>query len=276
MENILLSQFSVLMSVYWKESPSSLKDCFVSLSNQTLKPNETILVEDGPLGEELNLVIDQFRDILKINSIRLEKNYGLAYALNVGLKHCSNELVARMDTDDICKYDRFEKQLKFMQYHPEIGVCGSYATEFKEDIFEAKDIKYLPLEHKELYKFAKKRCPLNHMTVLFRKSIVLSVGGYPLICPEDYALWSVLLVNNIKMANIPESLVYIRTNNDFYKRRGKLFFKGEFNLIKFQRKLGFLTFYEFCRNVTLRFFLRYSPDALKILLYSYARKKIHL
>lgn len=264
-------KFSVLMSVYWRERPEYLAQCLNSLVVQTVKVPEVILVEDGPIGDGLKKIIESFKPLLNIRSVILKSNQGLASALNEGLHHCSYDLVARMDTDDICVFDRFEKQLAFMLQHPEVSVCGGYSEEYDEKMEKSFGIRLLPLGNNQLIAFAKKRSPFSHMTVMFRKSNILKVGGYPPLYPEDYALWSLLIVKQEKLANIPQVLVYVRSGDQLAKRRGFNFFVGEVSVFKFQREIGFLNSYEFWRNVNARFFLRTLPVFLRRFLYKYAR-----
>ena len=186
--------FNVLISVYFKEKPKYLEICLQSIMVQTLKPDEVVLVEDGPISAELKAVVEQFRDALNIVSVPLAENVGLACALNEGLKHCKHELVARMDSDDIALPARFEKQVVFMQSNPDIAASSGVIEEFDEaGLVTTKRV--LPLVHSEIVAFAKKRSPLSHPAVIFRKSAVLDVGGYPLFRnAQDYALWSLLIV----------------------------------------------------------------------------------
>ncbi|WP_068595850.1 glycosyltransferase [Pseudomonas sp. BIOMIG1BD] len=186
--------FSVLMSVYIKENPEYLRACLESLQMQKLKTSDLVLVEDGPLTEALYEVIEHYKNILPINSVKLTKNQGLASALNEGLAHCQFELVARMDTDDIALPERFDRQVSFMESHPDIDVSSSWIEERDQKMEKTLFLKKLPIDHLELLLFANRRNPLNHPSTIFRKSQVLSVGGYPLIFPEDYALWSLMMV----------------------------------------------------------------------------------
>ena len=128
-------RFSVLLSLYYKENPIFLRESLHSVFGQTLQPDEVILVEDGPLTPALYEVVEEFAGRYStIKRIVLEKNRGLGNALSEGLKHCSCDLVARMDTDDICKPERFARQLAFMESHPEISVVGAWIDEFQETI----------------------------------------------------------------------------------------------------------------------------------------------
>lgn len=262
--------FSVLLSVYIKEQATYLRESLNSIFNQTLLPTEVILVKDGPLTDELNQVIEEYTlkyPIMKL--ISLSKNQGLGKALNEGLKHCSYELVARMDTDDIAKPTRFEKQIAIFENHPEIDVAGAWIDEFEGNPNNIISTRKLPENHTDIYSFAKKRCPVNHPVVMFRKSAVIAAGGYqhfPLF--EDYDLWIRMLKNGSRFYNIPESLLFFRFSPDMFKRRGGWkYAKDEF---KFQKKLfhsEFISTFCFIRNVSVRFISRMLPNHLRSILY---------
>ena len=264
-------KFSVLMSVYIKEKPEYIEACMQSLAVQTLMSFEVVLVEDGPISSGVKAVIDQFRGTLNIVSVLLPKNNGLAYALNEGLKHCSYDLVARMDTDDIAMPNRFEKQIAFMKENHDIAVCSGFIEEFN-DMDKVLSQRTLPVKHDDLVRFAKKRSPLSHPAVIFRKQVVLSVGGYPRFPhAEDYALWTLLIVRDYKLANLPDILVKMRSGSEMMKRRGYECLKHEVKFLKFQRSIGFLSFYQFVFNLLARTVVRLSPLFIKRWLYKEAR-----
>ena len=200
--------YSVLMSVYIKEQATFLKEALESVFTQTLLPGEVIVVKDGPLTEELEQVlVDYQKQEQTLKVITLEQNMGLGKALQVGLEHCQFDLVARMDTDDICKPKRFEKQVHFMEIHPDISVVGTWIEEFSESKEKIESIRELPLENAQLLKFMKWRNPFNHMTVMFRKQAVISVGSYqPFYLLEDYYLWNRMANVGLKFANIGEAV----------------------------------------------------------------------
>lgn len=262
--------FSVLMSVYIKETLNNLKECFDSLLSQSLLASEVILVEDGPIPDTLLKLIDEYRIDLNIVSVKLEKNIGLASALNEGLKHCSYEIVARMDTDDIALPQRFKTQFDFMSVNLDIDASSSYIEEF-DSTGSIVSVRKLPLFPDDLNAFAKQRSPLSHPAVIFRKEAVLSVGGYPEIYPEDYLLWVKMILNGFKLANIPEVLLRMRTDESFITRRGYEFLKGEIKIYYYMRSKGFISWLEFCYIILIRGILRLSPDYFKVWLYRFAR-----
>ncbi len=262
--------FSVLLSLYQKEHPSYLKQSLDSLFSQTLLPLEIILVKDGTLTPELDAVVSDYVQrypILKV--VALEKNQGLGKALNEGLKHCSYELVARMDTDDIAKPERFRKQMEIFEKHPEVDVCGAWIDDFEDDIENIKSTRKLPERDEEIRKYAQSRSPMNHPVVMFRKSAVLAAGGYqhfPLF--EDYYLWVRMMLNGSRFYNIQESLLLFRSSPDMFRRRGG--WRYALDECRFQRKLwkmGFITIAQFLRNVIIRFMVRIIPNSWRTFVY---------
>ena len=214
--------FSVLISVYKKEKASNLDNALYSIVNQSLMPNEIILVEDGKLTKELFNVIDKY--VKKYNKlfkvIVLEKNVGLGKALNEGLKYCSYKYVARMDSDDFSLYERFEKEINII-INEKVDVVGSNIDEYDEKMVKLISKKVVPETYEKIIKYAKKRNPINHVTVVFNKNKVLEVGNY-MDCPffEDYYLWIRMLNNGCKFYNIQDSLVKVRGGIDMLNRRG--------------------------------------------------------
>lgn len=182
--------FSVLLSLYIKEQPSYLKQSLDSLFSQSLLPSEIVLVKDGPLTVELDTIVSDYErryPILKV--IALAQNQGLGRSLNEGLKHCSYDLVARMDTDDIAKPNRFEEQVGIFNEFPEIDVCSAWVEEFIESPHYPVSVKKIPEKHVDIAIYARSRNPVNHPVVMFRKKAVLKAGRYqhfPLF--EDYYL----------------------------------------------------------------------------------------
>jgi glycosyltransferase involved in cell wall biosynthesis len=263
--------FSVLIPVYAKESPENFFQALNSIIKQTLKPSEIVIVKDGPITSELDNIIEFFvksyRNLFKI--VSLEKNMGLGIALNLGVLNCSNEIIARMDSDDIASPFRFERQISFLEENKDIDIVGSWIGEFVNNPSKIISIREVPQYHQDILKFAKFRNPMNHMTVIFRKKAVLDAGNYQhFISFEDYYLWCRMLINGAKFANIPEVLVFVRRDKNFIKRRsGLVYFKQE---IEFQKKMydiGFISIFEFVRNIILRGYIRLFPSFLLESLY---------
>jgi glycosyltransferase involved in cell wall biosynthesis len=263
--------FSVLLSIYFKEKPDYLLACFQSLANQTLKPYEVVLVEDGPISSNLKLIIEQYRGSLNIVSVCLSNNVGLAKALNEGLKNCTYDLVARMDTDDIALPERFEKQYTFMQENDHIAVCGAQIFEMDETMNNVFNERRVPLEHRELVNFMKFRTPFSHPVVMFRKKAILAVGGYPYIFPEDYILWVKLFLAGYQFHNLPDVLLKMRTGDSMLARRGKVFLFGILKTYWFMYKNNVTSFNELVKGCLVQSIVRLSPLFVRKLLYKYGR-----
>lgn len=266
------ADFSVLMSVHASEQPNYLEACLESLLGQSLLASEIVLVEDGPLSQTLRESIEKFYSVLPLISVKLASNIGLACALNEGLRHCRYEIVARMDTDDVCFPERFEKQIAFMSRHPEVDVLGAMVEEFDCSMQHSLGIRQLPLTHAELSRFAKTRSPISHPTVVFRKQAVLDVGGYPSFRKaQDYALWSLMLTKNYHMQNMDEVLLKMRAGSGMMARRGSEYLKHELAILRFQRSIGFISRREYFFNYVIRSVIRRSPVSIRKILYRFAR-----
>ncbi len=213
-----MEKYSVLMSLYKKEHPEYLELSIDSMLNQTVKPDEIVLVEDGPLTHELYEIIEKYRPHLHI--VTNQKNLGLGLALNEGLKECSNELVARMDTDDISKPDRCEKQLRRFENKPELAIVGCHIDEFVGETSNVISQRKVPTDYDSIYNYAKKRSAFNHPGVMYRKSAVMAEGGYAdLKRNQDVDLFGRMLFKGYKAENIDEALLWFRTSDELAIRR---------------------------------------------------------
>jgi len=234
--------FSVLLSLYHKENPIAFEECFQSIwIDQTIKPNEIVLVLDGPIGEQLNQCVKKWQNIIgnNLKIIPLSQNIGLGKALNKGLEQCSNNWIFRMDTDDICKPDRFEKQIQFIKDNPNVVLFGGQVLEFENELYDSQVLKTVPTTHDEIRLFSQKRCPFNHMTVAYKKSIILEVGGYQHhLFMEDYNLWLRILSSGYQVANIPDVILFARVGNGMHARRkGYQYIKSEKQLLNLKKQL---------------------------------------
>jgi glycosyltransferase involved in cell wall biosynthesis len=267
-----MKHFSLLMSVYINEQANHLTACFDSIYKQTVPPTEIILVEDGPLTSALYEAISKEEERFpQLKRIKLDTNQGLGIALNKGLPKCSYDIIARMDTDDICVPNRFETQLSYLQNHPEIDVIGAWVFEFEESTSKVLGIRSLPEQHKQIYRFGKKRNPMNHPTVMFRKESVLKAGNY-LPCPlfEDYYLWGRMLMKGFRFYNIQQPLLYFRRSPEMIKRRGGLSYaKKEISFLKKLHETGYISKWNLIRNISQRYIVRILPDYIRSLIYKY-------
>ena len=235
---MLMLKYSVLMSEYKKENPEFLRLSMQSIFDQTVKTDDFVLICDGPLGKELNLVIEDFQnrygDILNI--VRFEKNRGLGPALNDGLRICKNELVARMDSDDFAPEKRIELQLGAFERDNSLDIVGGAIEEFEGEPKNVISKKDMPISHEEILKYARLRNPFNHPTVMYKRDTVLKVGGYvPLYLYEDYGLWVKLLNGGARALNLSDTLCCMRVDGGLYGRRGGLKYLG--TALRFRRYL---------------------------------------
>ena len=266
-----MKKFSVLLSVYAGEKPDQLEQCLKSLILQTRKANEIILVIDGKIGKRLNKVVKNYRNKLEMTIIQLSQNKVLANALNEGLKKCSNDIIVRMDTDDVCMPDRFSSQVSFMENNPEIAVCSGFVEEWDAKMEYPIKVRKIPLTNEEIVNFSKKRNPISHPAACFRKNIVMHFGGYPEVYPEDYLLWLKLLMSGKKFGNLDKILVKMRTGKSFYKRRGLKFLKGELVIHLYMYRKGWCSFFELIYAVSGRIILRLAPQWIRPLAYKHLR-----
>lgn len=268
-------KFTVLLSVYANESEVFLDQALESVwCYQKLKPDQIVVVKDGPVGRRIDCVLEKWYGLLGdvLTVVEVEENVGLGAALNIGLKHCSFELVARMDTDDIAMPDRFLHQIKFMKENPSIAASSAQVEEWDEGLSIKINDRRLPCSHNEIVKFSRLRSPLSHPVAVFRREVVLDLGGYPpLRKAQDYGLWSLLIVHGYELGNLPVVLLKMRTGDKLLERRGAAYFKYEADLLRYQREIGFLDFFSYVRNYLAKGILRLLPPVVKRLLYNIAR-----
>ena len=264
--------YSVLMSVYYKEKPEYLKAAIESIIAQSKKTDDFILVCDGPLTKELDAVIELFQ--AKYNSIfhvyRLSKNCGLGAALNYGISMCKNDIVARMDSDDIAMKCRCELQFDFLEHNPSIAILSGKVLEFYDDVSSIIGVRNVPATHEEICRYSKKRNPFNHPCVMYRKHCVMNAGGYSeeFHLFEDYHLWMKMLMMGYQGANLEEPLLYMRTPRAFYKRRGGLYYaKDMLRFHKWIYRTKWTNCIDFCTGAI--------PHAIVCLLPNTARKIIY-
>lgn len=272
-----MEKFSVLMSVYYKEKPEFFDLALESnMVKQTLRPDEFVLVCDGDLTPDLEGVIEKYQKMMpEVLKVYRKENGGLGKALNFGLPKCSYPLIARSDSDDVCAEDRFEKQVRYFEEHPEVGIISSYIDEFETDWTKPSHTKTLPLTHEELWEMAKFRNPINHMSAMMRKDDVLRIGSYkhiPYI--EDYELWVRAMINGIKIANVGEVLVHARTGNGMVQRRGtKKYIKSWHIMNRYMVKHGMIGNMTYVRNMIAITGFVFMPVGLKEFVYKKILRK---
>lgn len=276
---MLYDKYSVLMSVYYKENPQYLKSSIISMLNQNKAPDEIVLVKDGPLTIELEEVLTEFENNSLLKVISLNENVGLGKALNIGLDNCRNELIARMDTDDISKPERCEKQIEFLKNSPDnISVIGTAIEEFIESPDNIVAHKTALKSHKSITKQIKYRNPMAHPSVMFKKSHVNSVGSYKdWFLNEDYYLWIRMMEKGFIFSNIDEPLVKMRINNETYLRRGGWkYFITQKKLFDYMLQKKIINIYDYLFNNIIRFVTRVviSNNLRKIIYLKFLRSEI--
>lgn len=266
-----MDKYSVLMSVYCKEKAEYFRGAIESMLTQTVPPDEFVIVCDGPLTKELDNVINEY--IAKYPEIfnvkRLETNVGLGNALNAGIKECRNELVARMDSDDISKPCRCERELEIFAMK-EVDIVSGTIAEFEGDITNVLSKRILPENMPEIMKFARKRNPFNHMPTMYKKSSVQAAGGY-MDMPyfEDHYLWLRMLENGAKGYNIQDVIAYARVGKDMYKRRGgAAYIKGIITIKTYMYKHGFSSFVDYILSLSGHVFVAICPNWLRKKIYN--------
>lgn len=274
-----MEKYSVLMSLYIKEKPEYLRQAIESMLDQTAAPDEIVIVKDGPITEELSQVLESFREKYPevFNITGYAENKGLGPALNFGLLHCRNELVARMDTDDISRPERCGQQLKFFAAHPETDIVSGDIAEFIDSPEETVGYRKLPCIHAEIAEYMKRRCALNHVAVMFKKNAVLAAGNYQeWFWNEDYYLWIRMLEHGCHFGNTGTVLVDVRTGADMYSRRGgRKYFDSEIGIQKYMLKKHIIGIPTFTMNCTKRLIVQVLlPNSVRgWVLRTFARKK---
>lgn len=271
--------FSIAMSVYFKDNAVFFDRALESITDcQSVKPAEIVLVCDGPLNEELDAVIDKYRQKYPIfNVIRLPQNKGLGNALRLAIENASNELIARMDSDDVSVCDRFEQQVKFFCSHPSVDIVGGDITEFIGEEGNIVGKRVVPETDEEIKDYMKKRAGFNHVSVMYRKSAVQNAGGYQdLFWNEDYFLWIRMQQNNAVFGNTGTVLVNVRVGKEMYQRRGgRKYFQSEVRLQKYMLDNGMISKTTFVGNVAKRWVVqRAMPSRVRGFVFQvFARSK---
>ena len=272
------TKFSVSMCVYGKDDPQFFRAAVESILNQTVTPSEVVLVVDGPVPEELDAVIRGYEAMSIFRVVRFAENQGHGNARRAGLAACSNELVALMDADDLSAPDRFQKQLAKFAGDPSLDIVGGMITEFlgePDNVVARRDV---PLEDQDIKQYMKKRCPMNQVTVMFKKTSVDRVGGFiDWYCDEDYYLWLRMTLAEMQFGNVPDVLVNVRVGEEMYQRRGgKKYFLSEAKLQKYMLDHKIIGFFTYMMNVNKRLIVQVLlPNKLRGWVFQkFARKKV--
>ena len=272
-------KYSVLMSVYKNDDPEFLRQALVSTyEEQTRKPDEIVIVFDGPLTEELCSVLNDFRNGKEdvVFFYPQEVNRGLGEALRIGSGYCTGDYIFRMDSDDINHPMRFEKQANFVETHGDVDVVGTDISEFYQSHNEPNQrSRVCPAEHKDIVEMGKTRNPMNHVTVCMKRDALEKCGGYEsLLLLEDYYLWLKMIVSGCKLANLHENLVYVRVGNGFEsKRSSSVRIKGWKVLQKFMLQNKMIGKVDACKNMMIIRLFVWTPPKIKGWLYKVFLRK---
>lgn len=264
-----MTSFSVVTSVYRNDKPEFVARAINSISrDQTLKPDEIVLVVDGPVPDELDRLVSSFEKSteFKFTVVRLPENKGLGNALRIGVSKARNEIIARMDSDDVSAPDRFEKQIAFMEANPQCDVAGGQITEFIDSEDNIVGKREVPCANEEIFTWLKGRCPFNHVSVTMLRSRVLAVGNYQdWHFNEDYYLWIRMAQAGYQFANLPYTLVNVRVGKEMYARRGGWkYFKSEKGLQDYMLRHRMISLPRYCYNVFGRFVIQVAmPNKLR-------------
>lgn len=260
-------KYSVVMAVYKNDKPEWLCEALDSMLRQTCPPDEIIVVVDGSIPRALESTLGSYEG--SISSIWLDENRGLWNALNKGIEAARNELIMRMDSDDISTLDRAKRQLREFQNNNDLAILSGPVAEFETSPVHVISHREVPLSHEEIVRFAKYRSPFNHPAVMFKKSAVMGVGGYaPLLRSEDYDLWIRMLMKGYKAKNLSSVVLYYRVGIDNAVRKSSFVQQKELLMLHGKYfKEGFLTLPQYLKACTLRISFGLMPRRLKLAIY---------
>jgi glycosyltransferase involved in cell wall biosynthesis len=263
------------MSTYHGDTPSDICAALESVLDQTLIPNEIVLVLDGKIDIENHNTVEKFRnkypDLLKVYP--LNENIGLGPALNYGLRQCQYEWVARMDSDDIAVRNRFETQVQYILQNPTVDVLGGHAEEFYQTPGDLKRINKSPVQD-EIYAYSRWRNPVIHPTVFYRKSAVIAVNSYSNIPYfEDYYLWLQMIKAGYKIVNVNKILINFRNSSTISRRHGLAYARYELNFLQNAHSKKLLNTFYFLSNIVVRIPVRLLPRKVLNLLYGQVLRK---
>ncbi|MBR4682666.1 MAG: glycosyltransferase [Elusimicrobiaceae bacterium] len=248
-------KFSVLLSVYAKDRPAWLKQSLQSILSNTVQPTEVVVMVDGPIGEDIQKVLAEIAQNPTVRVLSLPVNGGRGTALAYAVPKCAYDLIALMDADDVCRPERFEKQLAAFETCPDLAVVGGQVQEVEADSLVPLGKRCVPLTHSEICQRLKTRMPFNNQTVMFKKAAVLDSGNFkPLDLLEDYYMWARVIARGYQTANVPAVLADMRVDSDLYGRRGGWrYFCMNKALFDQMRRLRLLNMWEYGYTLAIRF-----------------------
>ena len=270
--------YSVLLSIYSKEQPSNLVIALDSMLNQTIPPNEIVMVKDGALTPDLEETLDKYDKsnpgLFKF--VAYDENHGLGYALRQGIKACSNELIARMDTDDYSFPNRLECQLAEFKTDPGLDMLGTQVYEFIESPDKPISISELPLDEKSISAYSKRRNPFRHTPMVYKRSKVIEAGNYSseYLYFEDWDLFNRMLARGAKGRNLDLPLVAVRGSPDFFGRRGGRDYLAHIWKFKYEQlRRGYFSIWDFCASFIPHAMVCLMPNGLRSFVYTRMLRK---
>lgn len=262
----MAEEFSLLMSVWAGDDPEFLEAAFRSVvHDQTRRPDDVVLVQDGPVPDELAAKIAELVASSPVSTtlVALDSNVGLGIALDQGMAACAHDIVARMDADDIALPERFAVQVPVVEGG--VDLVGSALLEFGEHPGDIVGKRTPPIDPDEIVRYARFHQPFNHPTVVYRRRAVEAAGGYRhLALMEDYLLFAKMIGQGVRVANVEQPLVLYRVGAGAYARRGGVaLLKSEWRLQRRLRELKFTNRLQFARNVVVRGGYRLVPEPVR-------------
>lgn len=264
-----MTDFSLLMAVYAGDKGEFFTEAFhSSVDGQSVPPSEVVIVQDGPIPGSLLTAVKEAIDSspVPVNLVVVEKNAGLAAALTLGLSHCVNDVVARMDADDISMPDRFEHQLPLIEKGFDLVGTGMFEFEAEQGVLGTRTP---PTGQDAIARYARFHDPFNHPTVVYRKTAVIAAGAYQdLALMEDYWLFVRMIQSGARVENIPLPLLKYRVDSGAYSRRGgTALFRSELRLQREMRAAGITSRGQYLRNVLVRGGYRFVPVGIRRVAY---------
>jgi glycosyltransferase involved in cell wall biosynthesis len=260
---------SVVMPVHAGADVDHLERALTSVFEQTWPADEVVIVEDGPLTPDHDRLLSTFEQAhLSMRRVRLHQQSGVAAALQTGLEAAQGPWIARMDSDDVALPHRFATQVEAIR-SGRYDVIGAAMIEFDSDEQETTGIRRMPEDHAAIVRLMRVNNPLNHPTVVFRRSLVVGVGGYrPLPHLEDYDLWARVWAAGGRLHNLPEPLVRFRADARMLARRRQAgVHRAELELQRNLRRYGLISRPRMVFNLALRTGFRLLPGPLMARLY---------
>jgi len=270
---LLNKNFSTIISVYANDRFEWFKEAIQSIINQTIPPKQIVIVKDGPVKKEINKYIKKIVNIyldIEFSIYETKTNLGRGNTLTPALKLSNYNLITIMDSDDIARHDRFEKQLNYFNNNPNVDVLGGLIEEFEEIPGDISKIRRVNIAHIDIIKSSRNYCPMNNVTVMYKKEAVISAGGYEggIGVQEDYILWIKMICQGFKFANIDEVLVDVRVGNELQSRRGGAnYVIKEIKMQKLFYNLKHISYYRMILNIIMRSIVRLMPTFIRKYIY---------